>query len=128
MSTSVMLAGALGKTPQQRMSKAGKPYMSTSIRVTEGSEVVWWNLLIFAEAAQIEILRLDAGEKLAVQGVMRLEIYQKDGEPKISRTVIVDHVVTLRQPPKTRAPKTDRQAPTLAPELDDDLPWGGPDR
>jgi single-stranded DNA-binding protein len=114
MSVSVMASGALAKEPMQRTSKNGAVYLTTSLRVTTGNETEWWNLLCFSESAQAEIKRLGVGEKLTCQGSLKTEIYRGgDGEPKISRTIFVDAVLALRQPPRERKPKA---APTRAPD------------
>ena len=132
MSLYIMAAGALGKPPQQRTSKNGNSYVTASLRVTAGNEVEWWHLLCFHEGAQAEIMRLDAGEKLCVQGPPKIEIYRGgDGEQKISRTLMVDVVLALRQPPRERKPKAAAERATAkvdAPSageraFDDDIPF-----
>jgi single-stranded DNA-binding protein len=103
MTVAVMVDGALGKQPTQRTSKNGNVYLTASLRVTAGNETEWWNLLCFSESAQAEIRRLEVGEKLSCQGALKLELYRaSDGEPKISRTIIADGVLTLRQPARER--------------------------
>jgi single-stranded DNA-binding protein len=134
MSVFVHVSGALGKQPQQRTSKRGTPYLTASLRVPAGNEIEWWDLLVFNEGAQAEMLRLNPGEKLSAQGVLKIEIYRGgDGEPRISRTIIADAVLALRPAPRERKSKSDPRrasAPATAPEFDDGLPeaWGGPNR
>ena len=106
MTVSVMLTAALGKLTTQRTSKNGNVYLTASLRVTVGNETEWWNLLCFSENAQAEIMRLEVGERLSCQGGLKVELYRgNDGEARISRTVVADVILALRQPPRERTPK-----------------------
>jgi hypothetical protein len=47
------------------------------------------------------------GERVAIQGGLKFELYTaNDGTTKISKTIFVDHVLAVRQPPKERKPKS----------------------
>jgi single-stranded DNA-binding protein len=130
MTAFVLISGSLWKNPEQRISsKTGKAFVTASIRTSsaDNAPADFWNLLIFSETVAAELMRLTEGDKLAVQGTVKLEIYNN----KISRTVFVDHVLALRQPPKERKPKAAKAAPAAHEQsttttgatagLDDDL-------
>jgi len=124
MTVSVMLTAALGKLPTQRTSKNGNVYLTASLRVMAGNETEWWNLLCFSENAQAEIMRLEVGERLSCQGGLKVELYRaSDGEQKISRTIIADGVLALRQPPRERKPRADDSTQTVDPSLNDSIPF-----
>ncbi|WMT77466.1 single-stranded DNA-binding protein [Bradyrhizobium sp. Ash2021] len=103
MSVHILISGALFKNPELKTSKTGKTYATASIRTAsaDNNAADFWNLLVFGDTAQAELMRLGEGDKLSAQGSVKLEIYNG----KISRTVFVDHVLALRAPPKERKPK-----------------------
>jgi hypothetical protein len=123
-----IVTGALFKAPEQRTSKAGKPFAIATLRVKDGEASQWWKIVAFSESIQAELLRLSEGDALAVQGPFKAELYSKDGgEPKISLSVVADRVLALRQPPKERtasAPQRRAWRPGDGP--DDEIPFGGP--
>jgi single-stranded DNA-binding protein len=112
MTVAVLVSGALFKNPELRTSSKGKTYATASIRTAsaDNSAADFWNLLIFSETVQTELMRLTEGEKLAVQGSLKLEIYNG----KISRTVFVDAILPLRAPPRERKPKATTKEPATA--------------
>jgi hypothetical protein len=61
---------------------------------------------------------LEDGDALAVQGGLRAEGYLKDGEPRVSLTVLADAVLPLRRPRKRQEPE---RAPAAA--YDDAIPF-----
>jgi single-stranded DNA-binding protein len=104
MTAFVLISGSLWKNPEQRISsKTGKAFVTASIRTSsaDNAPADFWNLLIFSETVAAELMRLTEGDKLAVQGSVKLEIYNN----KISRTVFVDAILPLRAPPRERKPK-----------------------
>ena len=107
-----------------------------TLKVAADNAVDFWKIVAFSEAAQAELLRLGDGDKLSAQGSLKLELYtSKDGEHRISRTLIADHVLALRQPPRARKPNASsdrRETSAVGPResypFDDPIPGGGPER
>ncbi len=131
MTVHVLVSGSLFKNPELRPSSKGKAYATASIRAAsaDNSAADFWNLLIFSETVQAQLMQLTEGDKLAVQGSLKLEIYNG----KISRSVFVDHILPLPAPPRERKPKA-ASAPTSQeqsttttaatdPGLDDEIPF-----
>jgi single-stranded DNA-binding protein len=116
MTAFAIITGALFKAPEQKQSKAGKPFVSATVKCGAGEQTQWWRVIAFSETAQAELLRLGDGDAVSVQGSMKAEIYQRDGSaPRVSLSITADNVLALRQPPKqakTRAAigKTARSA------------------
>jgi single-stranded DNA-binding protein len=103
MTAVALITGAIFKAPERRTSKAGKPFVVTTVRVVDGNNNDYWNILAFAEAAQADLMRLEFGDRLSAQGTLQVELYTgKDGQQRISRTLLTDHVLTLRQPRSKR--------------------------
>jgi hypothetical protein len=48
-------------------------------------------------------MRLDLGDALSVQGTLKAEVYVKDGDTKLSLSIVADHVLALRHPQKPPA-------------------------
>jgi single-stranded DNA-binding protein len=122
-----LVTGSLWKPPEQKTSKAGKPFVTATIRAKDGEALQWWRVTVFSESAQAEIMRLAEGDSLAVQGSFRAELYTPDGgEPKVSLSIIADRVLALRQPPKERKAQKEREAPYRggAAAFDDSIPFG----
>jgi single-stranded DNA-binding protein len=102
MSAHVLISGTLFRDPEQRTSKAGKPFVTATMKVADGNAISWWKTLAFSETAQAELLRLSDGESLSAQGRLTAEIYTKDGQSRLALGVIADAVLPLRRPPKPR--------------------------
>jgi single-stranded DNA-binding protein len=110
MTVHILVSGSLFKNPELRTSKTGKTYATASIRTASADNTAadFWNLLVFSETVQEELMRLSEGDKLSAQGSLKLEIYNG----KISRSVFVDAILPLRAPPRERKPKAAKAAPT----------------
>ena len=120
MSAVALISGALSCAPEIKTAKSGKAYCTASVRVAADSIVDYWRILAFSELAQAEPLRLGEGDKVSLQGSLKLEVYtNRSGEHKVSRTLFADHVMALRQPPPRQ--RTPKAPPTRAP--DDGAPY-----
>src|SRR5215472_17602384 len=107
MSAHVLISGTLFRSPEERTGKtSGKNFVVATVRVRDGEAAQYWRVLAFSDTAQSELLRLEDGDALAVQGSLRAEAYSKDGEPRVGLTVIADVVLPLRRPRK----REERQA------------------
>ena len=63
----VLITGSLWRDPTARQSKAGKRYVTTLVKAGTPQEALWANVIAFDTAAQSELLRLQAGDAVAVQ-------------------------------------------------------------
>lgn len=105
MTAFAIVTGSLFKAPEQRTSKAGKLFVTAIVKVSKGEVFEWWRIAAFSESARTELLRLADGDAISVQGPFRAEVFEKDGEHRISLSITADQVLALRQPPKSRAAK-----------------------
>jgi single-stranded DNA-binding protein len=92
--------GQLFRAPEQRPSKAGKSFVTATIRVKQGEGGAFWNIVAFSDVALTELSRLHEGEKLSAQGRLQIGEYEKDGKTRVSLSCIADHGLALRQPPR----------------------------
>ena len=109
MTTYALVTGTLFRPPEQRTSKNGKLFVTATLVAKDGEATQWWRVTAFSETAQAEILRLSEGDALSVQGPLKVEEYEKDGQKRVSLGVIAGHVLALSQPPKPRG--RDEQGP-----------------
>ncbi|MFZ3181649.1 MAG: single-stranded DNA-binding protein [Methylocystis silviterrae] len=121
MTAHVLISGVLYRAPEQRMSKADKPFWSATLKVRDGDATAWWKVLVFSESAGAELMRLADGDALSAQGVFKAEPYDKDGTTRVGFTIFADRVLPLRPPPRERKPKPDKPATTRE-------SWAAPDR
>jgi single-stranded DNA-binding protein len=126
MTAFALITGVIFRAPLQKTSKAGKPYTSCTVKAgddTGGGD--FWSVLSFSESSQLELLRLEVGDAVAVRGKMELKTYTaNDGTTKISRSIFADAAIGLRPAPRERKPKAAKAAPTQ--EQSSDAPTGAP--
>jgi single-stranded DNA-binding protein len=113
MSVHVLVSGSIFREPQQRTSQSGKRYVTTTIKAAAADSTTsdFWSVLAFGTTAGEELMRLAVGERVAIQGGLKFELYTaNDGTTKISKTIFCDHVLAVSQAPKERKPKTAKSA------------------
>ena len=113
MSAFVLVSGSLFRAPEKRTSKNEKPFVTATLVAKVGETTQWWRIIAFSENAQAELLRLSEGDALSVQGALKVEEYEKEGQKRVSLGVIASHVLALRQPPKPRG-RDEREPVTIA--------------
>ena len=136
MTVAILISGSLFKTPEQRTSsRTGKLFVTATLRVGgDSGNGEFWSITAFSESVQGELLRLGAGDAMSAQGKLEIKTYiAADGTTKVGRSLIADHVLALRAPPKERKPKVEKPAPpaqepanitpTSAAPFDDDIPF-----
>jgi single-stranded DNA-binding protein len=82
--TYVLVAGTLFKAPDQRTSKAGKLFVTSTLKAKDGEALQWWRVTAFSESVMAELMRLAEGDALSVQGALKVEEYEKDGQKRVS--------------------------------------------
>jgi single-stranded DNA-binding protein len=111
MTAFALISGSLFRNPERKTSKAGKPYVTATVKAAAGNESEFWRLIVFSESAQAELMRLADGDKLSAQGSMKIEFYRSnDGSEKLSRTLMVDGVLALKPAPREKKPKPEPAA------------------
>lgn len=109
MSAAVLISGTIFRAPERRVSKAGKPFVSATVKVRDGDGFQFWRLIAFSESIGDELLRLCDGDSVSVQGALRAEPYEKDGQTRIGFTLIASQVLVLRGA-KKKAQAPDRSS------------------
>jgi single-stranded DNA-binding protein len=127
----VLVSGTLWRDPAARQSKAtGKQFVTALLKSGTPTDTQWWNVIAFDTTAQAELLRLQAGDAVAIQGTAKLGVFEKNGEHRASLDVTAAHVLALRQPKPVKAKQDatprqadDREAAPIQPEFDDAVPF-----
>jgi single-stranded DNA-binding protein len=114
MSVAILISGSLFKEPQRKTSQSGRSYVTTTLKAAgaDNTSSDFWSVLAFGDTAGAELMRLAVGERVTIQGGLKLEIFEKDGQARISRTIFADHVMALRPPPREKKSKATKPAPT----------------
>jgi hypothetical protein len=68
----VLISGALWCDPAARQSKAGKQYVTALLKAATPPDAQWVNVVCFDQIAQSELLRLESGDSVSVQGPAKL--------------------------------------------------------
>ncbi len=136
MTAYALISGVIFRAPTQKIAKSGKPFTTCTVKAgaDDNTGGDFWNVLIFSESAQIEMLRLEIGDAVSIRGKFKIETYEKDGQTRISRSIFADAALGLRPAPRTTkakaaakpAPSSQEQAsdaPTGAPPFDDGIPF-----
>jgi single-stranded DNA-binding protein len=97
-----LITGALYRAPEQRTAKSGSKFVTATVRVKTGEAMQFVRIVMFSESGQAELLRLQDGDSLSIQGGLKAEVFEKNGEHRVSLSLVADQVLALRQPPKER--------------------------
>lgn len=116
MSIDCLVSGKLHAKPQQRMTKAGKPFCTCVVKAPvrgSGQEgeppVCFVSVIAFAEVAVAALLALEAGDSVAIAGEATPKVYVpgNGGEPRASLDLLAHAVVS---PYSVRAKRQAAQA------------------
>jgi hypothetical protein len=81
MTTHVLITGTLFRAPEERTSKAGKPFVMATLKAKDGRKLV-----AFSESIQAELMRLAEGDailKRRSSGIPRRRPYKHRHNPCI---------------------------------------------
>jgi single-stranded DNA-binding protein len=137
MTAHILVTGVLFRDPQSRTSKAGKPFVTATIRSREGDGSQFWRVTCFSESAGEDLMRLSDRDALSAAGAFKQEQWQaQDGTIKHGLAVIADRILPLKPEPRAKKPKAERPAPlpdnrprqertrgVADSSLDDDIPF-----
>ena len=100
----VQLIGNLGKDPEIRFTPEGKQVATFSMAVNrtfknkEGESIddtQWFNIEAWTGLAKVVEDHLKTGERIYVEGRLKTESYEKDGETKYFTKIVVQEMIML---------------------------------
>jgi single-stranded DNA-binding protein len=112
MTTRFRVSGILFHAPESRTLKAGRANATATtatLKTKDGNHTQFWRIAVFSEPVQVELRRLTAGDAVVVEGALKAELYDRDGETELSFGVIAEHVLPLRQPGHSCASRATRE-------------------
>lgn len=131
----VIVVGNLGSDPESRYMDSGAVVCNFSVAATEswkdrntGEQVErteWVRVEVWGKTAEACIKYLAKGSQVYVEGKMRTDKFEKNGQDHYSTKVRADTVQFLGSPRSGNAPPADGKAPPQPkPEdMDDDIPF-----
>jgi hypothetical protein len=100
MTCRAILAGSVVKPAVEKVGKSGKAFALVNIRESGVEPARWWSAICFGDAAT-EVLKLGAGDPIALAGNVEGEVYQPaSGEARVSWRFVADTALTARRPPR----------------------------
>lgn len=126
--------GNLGRDPEMRvMPSDGKYVTNISIAITESykdkdgkkQEVTEWvNVVFFGKLAEIAGQYLKKGSKVYIEGKLKTEKYQKDGQDRYSTKVIANSMQMLSAVERTeKAPPQEESRNIDLTDIESDIPF-----
>jgi phage N-6-adenine-methyltransferase len=111
MTIRALICGSLYRSPERRVSKAGKDFVTATMAVKDGETLSYVRLVAFSNTVQEELLQLHDGAAISVAGPLKAEIYTREsnGETRISLNLVVDQILSL-QAKRERKPKEQAEA------------------
>lgn len=123
-----LVSGKLHADPQQRTSKAGRPYTTATIRAGAGDDSLFIRVTAFDPDVQAALLALKAGDSCALAGSLKPTAWIKDGEARAGADLIAAQCMTLYQLKKRRAADEPQARPERRPQRQQDIgPQDWPD-
>lgn len=129
----ILITGTLHKPAVTRTSSNGNTYTTANIRTTQKNrngetEPVWTNVVAFRDEARETLARLAAGDAVSIGGSFTVGIWERDGQPYPSISVVADTVAVARPAPRKPEPRSPAPGPAVytppdEPVFDDDIPF-----
>ena len=110
------ISGNLGADAELRYTKSGLPVSSFSVAVNErvpngdgtyGDRASWIGCTMFGKRAEALAPSLRKGERIALTGHLRQNVWEQDGKRRSSLEVVVDNVelMTVRRGKQQHSPE-----------------------
>tara|TARA_R110002020_G_C16275085_1_gene771394 strand:+ start:632 stop:1045 length:414 start_codon:yes stop_codon:yes gene_type:complete len=126
----VILVGRLGKDPEVRALDSGVKVASFSLATSEsyrdkntGEKVEnteWHNVVLWRGIAEVAEKYLQKGSLVYIEGSLKTEQYDKDGETRYSTKVVGQKLTMLGGKSEGSQERPSAPAPSAAPLVDDD--------
>jgi len=125
--------GNLGKDPDVRQMNDGKTVVNLSLAISEKyidksgekKEITEWvNVVFFGKLADVAANYLTKGSKAYVEGKLKTESYEKDGQTRYITKIIGSKLEMLGSKPVNKPQKaSERSQSDSFDEMDSDIPF-----
>ncbi len=131
MTIQALISGSVFRKPEKKISKNGKEFTAGTLRCQDGESFQFVRFVAFSESAQAELMRLDDGDSVSVQGPLKAELFTPEGgEARVSLSIVAAQALPLRAPPRERKPAASTDPRPRQERLAGARPWqpgDGPD-
>jgi single-stranded DNA-binding protein len=123
-----LLNGYLFGDPEEKTSKAGKPYVKATLKEGRGDETIFVSVTAFQGTTADALLLGKDGDAVNIMGELKLRCYEKNGEWRPAADVIANKVTLLAKPARPQAELRTRDETRTPPRrtadaIDDDIPF-----
>jgi Single-strand binding protein family len=98
MTAKVLMTGTLFARPEKRSLRNGALCVTAILKIRQGNHTRLWHIAAFRETVKATLLRLSEGDAVAVQGLLKAELYDSSGETRLSCGVIAERALGLHGP------------------------------
>jgi len=132
MLNKVILIGTLGKDPEIRSTGSGKKVANISLATSESykdkngekhTETEWHELVFWGKITEVIEKYLKKGSKIYVEGKIKTEVFEKDGEKKYFKKIIGSKIVMLGDSQKKEEVGKSGLPVYETSSEEEDLPW-----
>lgn len=128
----VIVQGNVGRDPEIKTGGSGKSVCRFSVAVSDkgprGEHTEWFRAVAFDKTAEIVAQYVKKGDPILVEGRLKTDEYEKDGEKRKTTDLLVSRVTLLGgKRDRVEAPPPARDNPPAGAAggfVDDDLPFG----
>jgi single-stranded DNA-binding protein len=96
----VLVSGTLFQAPESRSLKNGGLCVTAIVKAKEANDnrTRYWHIAVLSETVQSVLVHLSHGDAVVVQGTLKAEIYERNGEFAVSCVVIADAYCVKNHP------------------------------
>ncbi|MFT7582051.1 MAG: single-strand DNA-binding protein [Myxococcota bacterium] len=120
---SVFLVGRLGAAPELKTTRTGKAVCNLRIATDgrhggdEPAPPDWHRVVVWERAAENCYKYLDRGSQVAVQGRLRTDKWERNGEPRYTTEIVARTVTFLGKKTDAGTPADEAPVAPVAPEV-----------
>jgi single-stranded DNA-binding protein len=92
----VLVSGTLFQAPESRSLKNGGLCVTAIVKAKEprnDNRTPYWHIAALSETVQSVLVHLSHGDAVVVQGTLKAEIHERNGEFAVSCGVLAEHVL-----------------------------------
>lgn len=97
MSALVMISGSIFRGPETRPTKNGSTFITLVVKIANGNASEFWRVAVFDRDAQAELDGLEQGDGVAFVGRPTFEVYEKDGDHRVSLSLAAEKAQSLKK-------------------------------
>ena len=98
-----LTTGELIADPQERTTKAGKPFWTATLRVPAGADSILVGLTVFSESAGARLAQMHKGAKIAAAGTLETSVWtDRTGNERQGWRLNVAEILSVHQARKRR--------------------------